>query len=142
MRAVRVLLIALFSISCTAQLAPTVGADIDRVFSDVAKPNSPGCALAVYQNGKIVYERGYGLASLENQVPITPRTVFDLGSTSKQFTAFSILLLERDGKLALADDVRKYIPELPKYERTITIADLMHHTSGLRDYLTLWNLAG
>src|SRR5512140_2856915 len=142
MRLLRLLLIAFFSVSSFAQLAPRTRADIDAVFSDVAKPRTPGCALAVYQNGRIVYEHGYGLASIENEVPITPRTVFDLGSTSKQFTAFSILLLERDGKLALADDIRKYIPELPQYGRTITIADLMHHTSGLRDYLTLWNLAG
>ncbi len=142
MRSLRVLLIALFAVSCSAQLTQNLRAKLDGVFSDVAKPGSPGCALAVYQNGKIVYEHGYGLASIENQVPITPRTVFDLGSTSKQFTAFSILLLERDGKLSLSDDVRKYIPELPQYERTITIADLMHHTSGVRDYLTLWNLAG
>src|SRR5690349_2304152 len=142
MRFVRVLLVALIAGSCFGQLTPKHRADIDAVFADLTKPNTPGCALAVYQSGKIVYERGYGLASIENQVPITPRTVFDLGSTSKQFTAFSILLLERDGKLSLADDIRKYIPELPQYERTITIADLMHHTSGLRDYLTLWNLAG
>jgi CubicO group peptidase (beta-lactamase class C family) len=142
MKFLRGLLFALMSLSCAAQLTPTQRAQIDSVFSDVAKPNSPGCALAVYQNGRILYEHGYGLASIEQQVPITPRTVFDLGSTSKQFTAFSILLLERDGKLALSDDVRKYIPELPHYDGTITIADLLHHTSGLRDYLTLWNLAG
>lgn len=142
MRHLRVLVIALFSLTSAAQLTPKMRAGIDAVFSDVAKPGSPGCAMAVYQDGRTAYARGYGLASLENEVPITPRTVFDLGSTSKQFTAFSILLLERDGKLALSDDVRKFIPELPQYERTITIADLMHHTSGLRDYLTLWNLAG
>lgn len=142
MRPLRFLIVVLISISCTAQLSPKMRSDIDAVFSDVSKPDSPGCALAVYQNGKIAYENGYGTASLEQQVAITPRTVFDLGSTSKQFTAFSILLLERDGKLSLNDDVRKYIPELPQYERPITIADLMHHTSGLRDYLTLWNLAG
>lgn len=142
MRLTRLLLFALFSIAAAAQLTPKQRADIDAVFADIAKPGTPGCAMAVYRDGKIAYARGYGLASLENEVPITPRTVFDLGSTSKQFTAFSILLLERDGKLSLSDDVRKFIPELPEYERPITIADLMHHTSGLRDYLTLWNLAG
>lgn len=142
MNTLRVIAFALISISSFAQLTPQQRADIDKVFTDVAKPDAPGCALAVYQDGKIAYKNGYGLASLEQQVAITPQAVFDLGSTSKQFTAFSILLLERDGKLSLSDDVRKYIPELPKYENTITIADLMHHTSGLRDYLTLWNLAG
>ena len=84
---------------------------------------------------------GIGLASLEHRVPITPNTVFDIGSTSKQFTAFSILLLERDGKLSLDDDVRKHVPELQPMA-DVTVRHLLHHTSGLRDYLTLWALAG
>jgi CubicO group peptidase (beta-lactamase class C family) len=115
---------------------------VDKVFAAFDKPDSPGCALAVYQNGKIAYARGYGLASLEHRVPITPQTVFDIGSTLKQFTAFSILLLEREGKLSLDDDVRKYVPELQALEPTVTLRHLMLHTSGLRDYLTLWALAG
>ncbi len=115
---------------------------IDAVFAAYDKTDSPGCALAVYRDGEIVYERGYGMASLEHGVAITPQTVFDIGSTSKQFTAFSILLLERQGKLTLDDDVRKFLPDVPTYERPITIRHLMQHTSGLRDYLTLWNLAG
>ena len=89
---------------------------VDTVFAAYEKGDSPGCALAVYRNGEIAYARGYGLASLEHRVPITPKTVFDIGSTSKQFTAFSILLLERDGKLSLDDDVRKHVPELQPLE--------------------------
>jgi CubicO group peptidase (beta-lactamase class C family) len=123
-------------------LPAAVRARIDVVFAPLAKPGSPGCALAVYRDGAIAYERGYGLASLELGVPITPKTVFDIGSTSKQFTAFSILLLEREGKLSLDDDVRRFLPELPVYERPITVRHLLLHTSGLRDYLTLWSLAG
>ena len=115
---------------------------VDKVFAAFDTPGSPGCALAVYQNGELAYARGYGLASLEHRVPITPQTVFDIGSTSKQFTAFSILLLEREGKLSLDDDVRKYVPELQALEPTVTLRHLMTHTSGLRDYLTLWALAG
>ena len=115
---------------------------IDTVFAAYEKGDSPGCALAVYRNGEIAYARGYGFASLEHRVPITPKTVFDIGSTSKQFTAFSILLLERDGKLSLDDDVRKHVPELQPLEPTVTIRHLVLHTSGLRDYLTLWALAG
>jgi CubicO group peptidase (beta-lactamase class C family) len=115
---------------------------VDAVFAAYDKTDSPGCALAIYRDGEIVYERGYGMASLEHGVAITPQTVFDIGSTSKQFTAFSILLLERQGKLSLDDDVRRFVPELPTYERPITIRHLMQHTSGLRDYLTLWSLAG
>lgn len=116
--------------------------EVDRVFASYDRPDSPGCAMAVYRNGSIAYAHGYGLASLEHAVPIAPSTVFDLGSTSKQFTGFSILLLERDGKLSIEDDVRKYVTELPDYGTPIRIRHLLTHTSGLRDYLTLWDLAG
>jgi CubicO group peptidase (beta-lactamase class C family) len=117
-------------------------AAVDEVFADLTKPGSPGCALGVYRDGKIIYANGYGLANLEENVAITPQSVFDIGSTSKQFSAASILLLEKQGKLSVNDDVRKYIPELPNYGQKITIAHLLNHTSGLRDYLTLMELAG
>src|SRR4051812_22947899 len=121
-------------------------AQVDKVFADLQKPGSPGCALAVLKNGHTVYGKGYGLASVELNAPITPQTIFDLGSTSKQFTAASILLLEQEGKLSVNDDVRKYIPELPDYSkstgRPITILHLLNHTSGLRDYLSLLQLSG
>ena len=77
-----------------------------------------------------------------SNVAITPRTVFDIGSTSKQFTAAAIVLLALDGKLSIDDDVRKYVPELPQYQRPVTIRHLLNHTSGLRDYLTLFALKG
>ncbi|HKO05254.1 MAG TPA: serine hydrolase domain-containing protein [Candidatus Acidoferrales bacterium] len=128
------------ALSCLAQNSPNPA--VDQVFADYAKPGSPGCALGVFRDGKIIYTRGYGLANLEQNVPITPQTVFDIGSTSKQFTAASILLLEKQGKLAVHDDIRKHIPELPDYGQTITILNLLNHTSGVRDYLTLMNLAG
>jgi CubicO group peptidase (beta-lactamase class C family) len=114
----------------------------DEVFADLSMPGSPGCALAVARGGKIVYKKGYGLANIEEGVPITPQTVFDIGSTSKQFTSASILLLEKQGKLSVQDDVRKYLPEIPDYGHKITILHLLNHTSGLRDYLTLFDLAG
>src|SRR5712664_1057399 len=117
-------------------------AAVDEVFSDLTKPGSPGCALAVYRDGKIIYTKGYGLANIEENVAITPQSVFDIGSTSKQFTAASILLLEKQGKLSATDDVRKYIPELPSNGQKITILHLLNHTSGLRDYLSLMKLAG
>jgi CubicO group peptidase (beta-lactamase class C family) len=117
-------------------------AAVDEVFSDLTKPGSPGCALAVYRDGKIIYAKGYGLANIEENVAITPQSVFDIGSTSKQFTAASILLLEKQRKLSVNDDIRKYIPELPSYGPTITILQLLNHTSGLRDYLSLMELAG
>jgi CubicO group peptidase (beta-lactamase class C family) len=118
---------------------------VDVIFADLTKPGSPGCALGVYHNGEIIYAKGYGLANIEENVPITPQTVFDVGSISKQFAAASIVLLEKQGKLRLDDDVRKYIPELPDYsqgQQKITILHLLNHTSGLRDYVSLFLLAG
>lgn len=119
---------------------------VDAIFAQFTSAGSPGCALGVYRDGKMLYAKGYGLANLESQVPITPASVFDIGSTSKQFTAGSILLLEKQGKLKLDDDIRKYLPELPVYPGpnggTITILNLLNHTSGIRDYLTLFSLAG
>lgn len=116
-------------------------AAIDALFSQW-NAQTPGVALAIVRDEKIIYSRGYGLANLDHAVPIAGNTVFDIGSTSKQFTAACILLLAEDGKLAITDEVRKHIPELPQYEKPITIAHLLHHTSGLRDYSALMALAG
>jgi CubicO group peptidase (beta-lactamase class C family) len=118
------------------------GARVDAVFADYDKPDSPGCALGVIQNGKLTYKRGYGMANLEHRVPITPDTVLRIGPVSKQFTAAAVALLAEEGKISLDDDVRKYIPEMPAYERPITIRHLIHHTSGLRDYAGLGVMAG
>jgi len=115
---------------------------VDSVFAAYDKPGVPGCAVGVYRDDRMVYARGYGLADLEHAVPITPHTVFDLGSTSKQFTASAILLLAGDGKLSLDDDVRRWLPELPAYTRPITIRNLLNHTSGLRDYIVLMAFGG
>src|SRR5215213_4737342 len=115
--------------------------EIDKIFS-WTKPNEPGCAVAVSQNGKIVANKAYGLADVERDVPNTPNTVFDAGSIRKQFVAASVLMLVEEGKLALTDDIRKYIPELPDYGKKITIDHLLTHTSGIRDWQTLLNLAG
>jgi CubicO group peptidase (beta-lactamase class C family) len=117
-------------------------AAVDEVFEDLTAPGSPGCALGVYRDGLMTYAKGYGLANVEENVPITAKTVFDIGSTSKQFTAASILLLEKQGRISVNDDVRKYLPELPDYGKKITILQLLNHTSGLRDYLTLMELGG
>lgn len=117
-------------------------AAVDKVFEKWNKPGSPGCALAVVKDGKIVYKNGYGLANLELDIRITPQSVFYIGSVSKQFVAFSIALLESRGKLDFDDDIRKYVPEMPDYGTTITIRHLIHHTSGIRGYLTLLDLAG
>ncbi len=130
--------------SAAAQNRPqdSISARIDRVFAAYERPGSPGCALGVYRDGKIAYSKGYGLANLADSTPITPRTIFDLGSTSKQFTAASIILLSQQGKLSLDDDVRRFLPEVPQYQKTITIRQLLNHTSGIRDYIGLLTLGG
>src|SRR2546430_13967695 len=121
---------------------PPEAKQVEEVFGDVAKPGSAGCALAVARGGKIIYEKGSGLATIEEAVAITRKAVFDIGSTQKQCTAASILLLEQQGKLSVNDDIHKYIPELPDYGHKITLLNLLNHTSGLRDYLALFELAG
>ncbi|AHG88488.1 beta-lactamase [Gemmatirosa kalamazoonensis] len=120
------------------------GVDTTKVDAILARRGSapaPGCALAVGRDGRVAYAKGYGLASIEHGVAIGPRTVFDIGSVSKQFTAASLLLLARDGTLSLDDDVRRWIPELPDLGHT-TLRQLLHHTSGWRDYLDLMSFAG
>ncbi len=117
-------------------------ARVDNVFRAVDRVDSPGGAGGIYRDGRIAYARGYGMANLELGVPNSPRTVFDIGSVSKQFTNTAVLLLAQEGKLSLSDDVRKHFPELPPYAAQITIRQLMNHISGIRDYFTLMNVSG
>jgi CubicO group peptidase (beta-lactamase class C family) len=131
------------ALSARAQnLSPEVTNNVDKVFATWDRPESPGCALGIYENGQIVYKRGYGMANLNDDVPITPATVFHVASMSKQFTAAAILLLAQQGRLSLDDDVHKYIPELPDLGERVTLRHLLHHTSGIRDQWSLLRLAG
>jgi CubicO group peptidase (beta-lactamase class C family) len=116
--------------------------NVDKLFAQWDKPDSPGCELGVIKDGQIVYKRGFGMANLEHAIPMSPASIMDTGSVSKQFTAMAIALLAEQGLLSLDDDIRKYMPELPRYEAPITIRHLIHHTSGIRDYLTLMSIAG
>jgi CubicO group peptidase (beta-lactamase class C family) len=115
---------------------------VDKLFSRWEKKDTPGCALAIVKDGKIIYKQGYGLANLELNVPIIPQSVFYIGSVSKQFVTMCIAILDKQGKLSLDGDIRKHIPELPDYGPPITVRHLIYHTSGLRDYLTLLAIAG
>jgi CubicO group peptidase (beta-lactamase class C family) len=115
---------------------------VDKIFAKWDKPDSPGCALGVLQNGRFIYQRGYGMANLDYDIPNAPTMVYYIGSDSKQFTDAAIALLVLEGKLSLDDDIRKYIPEMPDYGTPITINHLIHHTSGIRDIYTLMSLAG
>jgi CubicO group peptidase (beta-lactamase class C family) len=116
--------------------------EVDALFVQWAKPDSPGCALAVIKDGQIIYKRGYGMANLDYGIPISSVSVFNIASVSKQFTAMSIALLTKQGKLSLDDDIRKYVPELPQYQSPITIRNLIYHTSGIRDYSHLMSATG
>lgn len=115
---------------------------VDGIFAAFDKPDSPGCAVGVIRDGMFLDRHGYGMASLELQAPLTPASVFYMGSVSKQFTAASMVLAQEQGLLSLDDDVRKYIPELPDYGTPITLREMLHHTSGLRDFLGLLELSG
>ena len=142
MRHIRLLaLIAVFSAPLALAQPADVNARVDAVFARFTA-DTPGCALGVVHDGALVHAKGYGQASLELKVPITPATVFDIGSVSKQITAAAIVLLAQQGKLALDDDLRQFVPEIPDYGKTITLRHVLHHTSGLRDYVTLLSLAG
>jgi CubicO group peptidase (beta-lactamase class C family) len=125
-----------------AQISAEQQAAVNRVFEQWNRNGSPGGSLAIVDQGRIVYKAGYGWADLEHAIPNQPGTVFYAGSVSKQFVAFCILLLQEEGLLSLDDDVRKYIPELKDYGYRITLRQMIHHTSGLRDYLDLYTVSG
>ncbi len=138
---------SLGSVLLAFALSPALFADaltdkVNGLFSAWDTRESPGCVLGVIRDGKLIHQRGYGMANLEHNIPLSPQTVFDVGSMSKQFTAMSVLLLASRGRLSLEDGIRKYVPEIPEYGSPIRIRHLLHHTSGIRDYLALAFLAG
>jgi CubicO group peptidase (beta-lactamase class C family) len=141
LRSLHILLSCLLAGSALAAAMPANPA-IDQVFSAYDRVDSPGCALGVIRDGEFIYRRGYGMANLEYGLPLGPQSVFRIGSTSKQFTAAAIALLAEQGKLSPDDPVQRYFPELPSWSEGMTVRQLIHHTSGIRDYLELAFLAG
>jgi len=123
-------------------MPPSLARKVDRIFSRWDKPTSPGCALAVVRDGRYLYKRCYGMADLEHGIPITPTTVFDVGSITKQFTATCIAILSQHGKLSLDDEITKYLPEMPCYDPPVTIRHLLNHTGGLRNMYLIMALMG
>jgi CubicO group peptidase (beta-lactamase class C family) len=115
---------------------------VDALFKQYDRPDSPGAVLGIYYRGKMVYARGFGQADLEQGRANTPQTKFHVASVSKQFTAFSIAMLARQGKIDLDADIRKYLPRLANLERPVTVRQLILHTSGLRDQWALMVLGG
>lgn len=115
---------------------------IDSLFTQWSQSDSPGASIAILKDGEVAYAQGYGMSNLEYDIPITPQSIFHVASVSKQFTDFAILLLEEEGKLSINDDIRKYMPEIHDFGKTITIKHLMNHTSGFRDQWELLAIAG
>jgi CubicO group peptidase (beta-lactamase class C family) len=139
--------VAFLSSAASAQVSDKakVIAGAERALEKVTKAYvapAPGCAAAVSLNGETVFEKAFGFAELEHNVPNTAQTIFESGSVAKQFTAAALVLLQQDGKLSIDDPVRKYIPELPDYGAPLTIRHLLNHTSGLRDWGTVMSLTG
>ncbi len=125
----------------TAQSADTAAARVDSLFASYDS-RTPGAAIAIIKDGKVVFQKGYGMADLDHGIPITPQTAFNAASVSKQFTAFAIYLLESEGKLSFDDPISRWFPELPDWARTVKVRQLLGHTSGVRDQWALLNLAG
>jgi CubicO group peptidase (beta-lactamase class C family) len=128
----------------SARKAPPDSASrwVDSIFAPYASSRSPGCAVGVTRNGAVVLAKGYGMADLEHDTPITRDTRFYIASLSKQFTAMAVVLLAHEGKLTLDDPLRKWVPEVPEFAKAITLRHLLYHTSGLRDYFTLLAVSG
>lgn len=122
--------------------SPSIWQQIDEQFAEWDKWDSPGASLAVVRDGELVYARGYGNAHLEYPIPITPSTVFHVASVSKQFTCFAVVLLAAEGKLSLDDDIRQHLPDAPDFGHRISVRQLMHHISGIRDQWELLRMAG
>jgi len=117
-------------------------AKVDKLFETWNKPDSPGCALGIVRNGKPIVARGYGMANLDDGIPITTKSVFEVGSMTKSFTCVCLALLMDQGKLSPDDDIHKFVPEMPSYDPPIRIRHLIRCEDGLRDYWHLIQLAG
>lgn len=140
-RAILPVLMGVLASGALAQSGPGRARWVDSIFAPYDKRGVPGCAVGVIEHGTLTFAKGYGDADLFRRVRITPASAFYVASLSKQFTAMSVVLLAQDGKLTLGDDIRKWVPEVPNLGH-ITIADLLHHTSGLRDFYTLLGISG
>ena len=137
-RALLPLLATPLALSAQPAALPTdLVAIADKVFAPWNSTHTPGCAVGISQGGTVRLTRGYGMADLAGGRPITPATILESGSVAKQFTAAAVLLLAQDGTLALDDEVQRFIPELPRYGRPLTIRHLLTHTSGLREWSNL-----
>jgi CubicO group peptidase (beta-lactamase class C family) len=129
-----------FGMSAHAQETPAQLAE--QAFAEFDGANQPGCSVGIMRDGELVHAFARGMADIEARKPLDPRTVFNIASVSKQFTAFGLLLLEQRGAISRTDPVTKHVPELGRYARTVTLNHLLHHTGGLRAYDSLLTLEG
>ena len=129
--------------ACTREASTANGTDatIDALFAEWNTRDSPGCGVGVKRDGTTLFERGYGMANLEQRISISSSTIFDPASIAKPFTALSIMLLAEQGKLSLDDEVWKYVPGWVNHHDRVTIRNLLAHTAGLRDAFLLIELA-
>jgi len=132
----------LCTIPSEARAADVMEDRIDKLALQTVKPDGPGCAILVVDDGKVVFKRAYGIADMETGLPITTATAFNIASVTKQFTAACIALLVEQRQISLDDDIRKYLPEMPAYEAPVRIRHLIHHISGVRDFALLSFLKG
>jgi CubicO group peptidase (beta-lactamase class C family) len=139
--ALMVLAVCFIAMGCNSLPKDSYESKIDSIFL-VYSRNKPGGQLAVSRDGRVVYSKAWGMADLENEVPLTTESLIEAGSVSKQFTAAAILLLEQQGKLKLDDPVTKYLPALPSYGPSILLRHLIHHTSGLREWSDIAEFGG
>lgn len=117
-------------------------ARVDELMAEYNRSDAPGAVIGVVEGGELVFARAYGMASLEHGVRLTAESILDVGSVSKQLTAFAIVLLAQRGEIELDDDIRTWLPEIPDFGSTITIRHLVHHMSGLREIYNASSLAG
>ncbi|RZM26836.1 MAG: class A beta-lactamase-related serine hydrolase, partial [Pedobacter sp.] len=127
---------------CAQSLPDSVAKKVDKLFAKWDIPNSPGCVIGIVRNDSLIYAKGYGQANIEYNIPNSPETIYHMASVSKQFAAYSIVLLAKQGKLQLDDDIHKYLPWFPDLKEKITIRHLMNHTSGIRDQWQLLAISG
>lgn len=116
--------------------------EVDQLFKKWDTDSTAGASLAIFKKGRLYYKSSYGMANLDHSITLSPKSVFYAGSVSKQFVAMAMLLLEEEGKIDLSEDIRTYFPEFPDYGHKITFYHLLYHTSGIRDYLDMWEISG
>src|SRR5258705_7595201 len=126
----------------TAQATRPVAVRLDSIFAAWNSDTTAGCVLGIAQNGSTIIERAWGSADLEHGVALTPASILEPGSVSKQFTAAAVLLLMRDGRLSLDDEIHRWLPELPDYGSRGALRQLLNHTSGLRGWGTIAGIRG